>query len=616
MAAPSPVSSTTTLVTFEVQVSGSAIPGYYGVKSIEVVREVNKVPSARITLIDGSSAEQNFEISDSDDFKPGAEVTILAGYQSTNNSIFSGIVIRHGVRINASGDSELVIECRDKAIKMTVARNNAYYGDGSTTIKDSDLISTLIGNSGCTASVDATTVEHKEIVQYYVSDWDLMLTRAEINSLIVTVEDGTVNVKKPGVSESAVLSLTYGTDLLEFSADMDARWQLSSVQGTTWDMSSQAIVQSSGSDPSVNSQGNITSSTLADVLGVSTFNLQSTGQEDSDSLTAWADAQMQRSWLSKIRGRAKFQGSDLAKPGVIIDVAGVGDRFNGSLFVTGTIQSIREGNWTTEIKFGLDPNWFYERPDIPAPTASGILPGFNGLQIGKVKQLDQDPDNEYRILVTIPVMQDDSKGVWARMSTYYATNAAGNFFYPEIGDEVILGYLNGDPRSPIILGSVYSSSNTAPYDPTADNYTKAIVTNSKMKIEFDDENKVITIETPGGNNMVFTDEDKKITITDQNGNSMEMSEDGITVKSCKDMTLDASGDITIKATGDITIQSTGDTNVKATGNLAMQATSDATLKGMNVTAQADAAFTGKGSATAEVSASGNTTIKGAMVMIN
>ena len=44
---------------------------------------------------------------------------------------------------------------------------------------------------------------------------------------------------------------------------MNAKTQLSATTGTAWDMANQAIVQNSGAKPSTNSQGNITSSTLA-----------------------------------------------------------------------------------------------------------------------------------------------------------------------------------------------------------------------------------------------------------------------------------------------------------------------------------------------------------------
>ena len=48
-------------------------------------------------------------------------------------------------------------------------------------------------------------------------------------------------------------------------------------------------------------------------------------------------------------------------------------------------------------------------------------------------------------------------GVWARMAHVYATEDCGFVFYPEVGDEVVLGFFDDDPTYPVILGSLYSS---------------------------------------------------------------------------------------------------------------------------------------------------------------
>jgi len=71
-------------------------------------------------------------------------------------------------------------------------------------------------------------------VQYYCSDWDFLLSRAEANGYLVVVEDGKVTVKAPDVSSAAELKVTYGEDLYEFQGDLDAMTQLAAVKGTSW----------------------------------------------------------------------------------------------------------------------------------------------------------------------------------------------------------------------------------------------------------------------------------------------------------------------------------------------------------------------------------------------
>ena len=175
-----------------------------------------------------------------------------------------------------------------------------------------------------------------------------------------------------------------------------------------------------------------------------------------------------------------------------------------------------------------------------------------------------------------------------------------SFFVPEIGDEVVLGYFNNDPAHPVVLGSLYSSKRKPPYSLTADNFTKAIVTKSKLKIEFDDDKKVTTIETPGGNKIVISDDDTSILLADQNNNTVKLGSDGIALDSPKDITITAKGKV----------------SVDAAGGLELNSKADVKITGMNVNNEAKVGFVAKGNASAELSASGQTTVKGAMVMIN
>ncbi|MEE4286863.1 MAG: hypothetical protein V2I31_11965, partial [Mariniphaga sp.] len=68
--------------------------------------------------------------------------------------------------------------------------------------------------------------------------------------------------------------------------------------------------------------------------------------------------------------------------------------------------------------------------------------------------------------------------------------------------------------------------------------------------------------------------------------------------------------------GDINIKSKKNVNIEATSNISLKATSDFKAEGLSVDLSAQTSFTAKGNASAELSASGQTTVKGAMVMIN
>src|SRR3954468_11855829 len=208
--AVSPLTDSDGLLTFTITSDGEAISDAFQVVSVEVNHSVNRIPSATITMLDGDMPTGKFPISDTELFKPGALITISAGYESIDKLIFTGVVIKHSIKISGDNYARLVIECRDKALAMTVGRKNANYVEK----KDSDIISSLIVKAGLTADVTATAATYKELVQYYATDWDYMMARAEANGMLVTVEAGKVTVKAPEVTP-AVLSLTYGTDIKE-----------------------------------------------------------------------------------------------------------------------------------------------------------------------------------------------------------------------------------------------------------------------------------------------------------------------------------------------------------------------------------------------------------------
>ncbi|MBL0701110.1 MAG: type VI secretion system tip protein VgrG [Desulfosarcina sp.] len=576
---------------------GDEIDGTYKVVSVTINKKINMIPFAKIILQDGDVSEGDFPISNKDDFKPGAEIEIKAGYDQDTEILFKGIVVKHGIKITNDNFSRLVIECRDKSVKMTVGRKNANF----VNFKDNDVITSIIENySDLSSDIKSTNTTYKELVQYYCTDWDFMLSRAEVNGMLVLVDKAKISVKPPDTDSVPELKVTYGNDLIEFQAEIDARTQLKGVKGIAWDPKIQDVVEQDGADVILNKQGDLATADLADVVAPESFRLQSAISLEKTGLKAWADSQMIKAGLSRIIGRMKFQGNSKAKHGGLIEVSGVGNRFNGNVFVSSVYHDISNGNWLTEVGFGLPPDWFAEKRDIEAPPASGFLPGAEGLQVGIVKKLDEDPEAENKIQVAVPVMQAETEGVWARLASFYGSSSFGAFFVPEIGDEVVLGYFNNDPCHPVIIGSLYSSKNAPPYGLTADNYTKAIVTKNKLKIEFDDENKVITIESPGKNRITISDEDKSILLEDQNNNKVELGSGGISMESPKDIKLTAKGKISIDATGEAGITSKGDVNIK----------------GLNVNNAADVGFVAKGNATAELSASGQTTVKGAMVMIN
>ncbi|HMB91243.1 MAG TPA: type VI secretion system tip protein VgrG [Rhodothermales bacterium] len=576
-----PTSAPADRPSFRILINGAQISGEFQVQGIVVMRDVNKVAMAQVMILDGDPATEDFKASNAEDFVPGNEIEIHAGYHSDDQLIFKGLIVRHGLSAKKNKPSLLRLECKDAAVKLTVARHDAYFYD----VTDAEIIEQLAGDAGLEVDVSSDMISHPDLVQFRALDWDLIVARAEANGCLVVTDNGTLRVQPPDLSKEPALALAFGGNMLEFETVIDARYQFDAVTAHAWDAANQELLEVEAADPGADGPGNILPSDLAVVLGLDAYTVRHAGQLTETELQAWADAQLLKSRLAKIRGRVRVQGTSEVAPGDVVELSGVGERFTGNVFVSGVRHEINTENWETDIALGLDPEWFIpSTDDINGASAGGLLPAVSGLQIGLVTALEGDPDGEDRVQVRLPLIDASEEGVWARVACLDAGENRGTFFRPEVGDEVVLGFQGNDPRKPVLLGMLNSSAKPAPLPGSDDNHEKGIITRSEMMLLFNDDVNTITLETPSGNKVVLSEEDGGISLTDENDNKIILNADGITIESASDINMKASGDINIEGT--------------------------------NVSSAANGQFKAEGSGGAEMTSSATTVVKGSLVQIN
>jgi Rhs element Vgr protein len=590
-----PGTQNTDLVTFTIKVNGEEISTQYEVTSITVSREINRIPMARITLYDGDAAAQDFTVSNTDTFIPGAEIEILAGYHSDETPIFSGIILKHSLKISRNRSPLLILDCRDKAVKMTVARKNKYFYDK----KDSEAAEEIITPYSLDHDIEDTGVQLQSIVQYDATDWDFVVTRMEANGKLCMVKDGKITAKKPDFGADAVLDTAFGDTMLEFDADLDARNQVQGIVAKTWDYANQQVTSVNAAEPGFPENGNISSGDLGNTLSIEEFDLYSGEDVTENELQNLADARLQKARMSRSRGRVRFRGFAGVNPGDLINIGGVGDRFNGKVFVSGVRHEITEGNWDTDVQFGLSNELFSHQPDVHTTPAAGMLPAIQGLQTGIVTDLESDPDNQDRIRVRLPIIDPNEDGIWTRVASLDAGDKRGAFFRPEVGDEVVVGFLNNDPRHPVVLGMLNSSSKPAPLQGSNQNNEKGFVTRSGMKMIFNDDEKSLKIETPAGKKVTISESDAVMTMEDENGNKISMDSSAVSVQS--------SGNISLKATGDLTIEAT---------NITLSPSANFSMSAGGASMSAGGGSASISAASVSVEGSGTTSIKGGIVNIN
>ncbi|MBC7976906.1 MAG: hypothetical protein H7138_18175, partial [Myxococcales bacterium] len=340
---------------------GTRLDPIVQVLSVQVRRELNRIPEAHVSLIDGSVADRTFTHSDTAFFEPGKSLTIaVRDADDANTTLFEGLVVRHAVE-SRPGASTLRIELKDAAYKLTRQRRTAVFRKQA----DDDTIRKLIGDAKLKVGELATTkTKHDELIQYCASDWDFIVARADAQGLVVDVDRGTVSVQPMISSDQAKATIDHGLSEVELELELDAGEQWAAMTSQAWDAQKLAITAPSDAAKPAVTVGNLDAAAIARKLGGDTCALVHPALVPEGELKDWAASRLSRSRLALLRGRASLPGrSDLA-PRDVIELAGVGERFNGKAFVSGVIHTIDPGGWRTELRLGLPAEPFARQPDI------------------------------------------------------------------------------------------------------------------------------------------------------------------------------------------------------------------------------------------------------------
>lgn len=526
--------------------NGAAMDPTWELMSIDIEREVGRVPRCSLRLLDGDLATSTFPISDTEFFAPGAELTVKLRYEGKGEpdaQVFRGLVVRHGLELTRRG-TILHVELKDRAVALTGPRNSAVHVDAS----DAEVIDKLATAAGLVAAGDPvqTSPTHAQLVQYRASDWDFILARAEAQGLVFAVTDGAYTLAAPVPSKEPVRSFEFAVhELFEVELEADGLSQLPGVQGLAWDMQAKTATAAATAVAVKNPAGDLDGAAVASALGFGETILSSAVPLDPGELQAWADGRLARSRMAMIRGRISARGSAELKLLDPVKLVGMGARFAGTTVVTGIRHRVTTGGWVTDLQLGFSPELQAARPGVAEAPAAGLLPPVSGLQVGVVAPFAADPLKAHRVKVILPGIHATEGAVWARLALPDAGPGRGCCFRPEEGDEVVVGFFNDDPRQPVILGAMFGATNKPPADlgePKADNLLKGIFSRTGVKIAVvDDKKPKVSIETPAGHKLVLDDNHELVLLADKAGNTITLSADGVEIKSAKDLTLDASG---------------------------------------------------------------------------
>jgi uncharacterized protein involved in type VI secretion and phage assembly len=191
-----------------------------------------------------------------------------------------------------------------------------------------------------------------------------------------------------------------------------------------------------------------------------------------------------------------------------------------------------------------------EKPPLETILDVRLPSGLGGRWYGAFPALVtdiSDPEGQGRVKIALPWSADTAGAryeTWARLATFMAGNNRGSWFIPDIDDEVLVIFENGDPRRPYLIGSLWNGRDTPPetMDGAGKNFKKVLRSRNGVKITLDDNDgrEQLILETPGGQSLTLKDGPGAVEIVDSNGNSIKLETSGITITAAAKVTVNAS----------------------------------------------------------------------------
>jgi uncharacterized protein involved in type VI secretion and phage assembly len=190
---------------------------------------------------------------------------------------------------------------------------------------------------------------------------------------------------------------------------------------------------------------------------------------------------------------------------------------------------------------------------------------INGVVVGIVTN---NKDELGRVRVKFQWHSQDYETDWVRIATLMAGPQRGSFFIPEVGDEVLLAFENGDFNSPYVVGCLWSIEDNPPSgNADGENNIRMFQSRSGHEITFDDTNKKghLQIQTKSGHSILLDDTGEKIVIEDNRGNSIKIdsSQNSISISSNLDLKVNATT-IEIEAKGELKLSAGGTISINGT----------------------------------------------------
>lgn len=493
----------------------------------------------------------------------------------------------------------------------------------SMTVKD--VVATVVREAGLTSRVGPFTVKQEHLARHGESDWDFLCRLARRVGAQVWVEGRKICFDTPAAASSApsrgdsgsdALVVEGGRNLLSLRATVTGTGQVPEVEARGWSVKDKAEVSSSAPSRTASTEQAADPARLARELNGKKHLVGDVALGTQQDVTdrAQTTAGARAGGFAEIEGVVR--GNPRLRAAAAVSLVGVGTAFSGKYALTAVRHELdeHEGYLTGFTAADVSDRSVYgvlAAGPTRGPGAADEARAATSAVVTNVK----DPDRLGRVKVRFPALSADYESGWARTLQLGAGKDRGAAWLPEVGDEVLVAF-GGAFDEPYVLGGLYNGKDVAGQGWAAhvgdDGKVKrrALTSRNGMYVEFveDGQTDTLAITTnDGAQHLTLTQTGQKGVVLVSQGALEVTADQDVTVTGKKHVSVSTnSGDLSLKAVN-VTIEATQ--SLKLSGaQLTAEGKATAELKGTDVKVS--------GQAAAELSASGPTTVRGALVKIN
>jgi phage protein D/phage baseplate assembly protein gpV len=485
---------------FNVKISGITLAANVTKAITELVYD-NSLTTADMFTLKLNNAD--LSLTDSPLFDVGKNVEVYMGYANDLQPMMLGEIAAVHPSFPKDGAPMLTISGYDKSQKM---RHNTPEPFTFKYMTDSLIAAAVAAENLLIPVVDPCPTPYRESVQQTDSDWAFLRELARRNFFEVFVYWDRLYFRFPR-PQTELVNLEWGKNLSSFSPRLSTAGQagIQVLRGYDYSLAQNIVAIL----PAISLGGDLND--IVERLGSGFVSqLVSLGRyvvRDA-KIDGYVDAlAVAKSILTQmLEGLYEGTGSCIGMPelraGNYIQIQGVGKRFSGRYKLSKVTHTINDsGYWTNfELSQNINSSILESlRKKLKSSGTQDEQTRMSGVMTGKVEN-NIDEKGLGRVQVSFPQLSDFNISHWARIATPMAGSNAGMYFLPDIGDDVLVTFEQGDIDKPVVLGGMWNGTNRPPATNLGPNEKKIIKLKKGMQIVFD-ETKGFSIENGAGSSI-------------------------------------------------------------------------------------------------------------------